>query len=88
MITKERKLELTKQFGKDEKDTGNTEVQIALLTERINSLKGHFDKHIHDSHSNRGLLQMIGHRKSLLKYLSTKDNDRYQKLIKALGLRK
>jgi small subunit ribosomal protein S15 len=88
MIAKERVLELTKKFGKDEKDTGAPEVQVALLTERIDGLKGHFQDHKHDYHSNRGLLKMIGKRKSILKYLQSRDIERYKSVIQALGLRK
>ncbi len=92
MITSENKKEIVQKFGtifgKDENDTGNAGVQVALLTERINDLKGHFDKHIHDYHSNRGLLKMIGRRKSLLKYIQRKSANQYKKLIGELGLRK
>ena len=87
MISKVEKQELIKKFGKNENDSGSTEVQIAILTTRINNLKDHFAKHKLDFHSNRGLMKMIGHRKALLKYLG-KDKERYAKLIKALGLRK
>jgi len=79
--------EVAKKFGKNEKDTGSTEVQVALLTQRIEGLKSHFEAHKKDYHSNRGLMQMIGKRRSLLRYLS-KDNVRYTKLITELGLRK
>jgi len=92
MITKEATLELVKEYGKEfgkgENDTGCAAVQVAILTTRINNLKAHFGKHIHDYHSNRGLLKMIGQRKSLLKYVSKKNGDSYQTLIKKLGLRK
>lgn len=88
MITAQRKAELVKQFGKNESDTGSPEVQVALLTERINGLQGHFKDHKHDYHSNRGLMKMIGHRKSMLKYLNQKSPESYTKLIKELGLRK
>jgi len=87
-ITNERKAELIKQFGKDEKDTGSAEVQIAILTERINSLNVHFKTHKHDYHSNRGLLKLVGKRRNLLAYLKNKDVARYRELIKALGLRR
>ena len=70
MITKERRAELVKQFGKDAKNTGSTAVQIALLTERINGLKGHFEQHKKDFSSNRGLMKMIGQRRRLLKFLA------------------
>lgn len=88
MISTERKKEIVKKFGKNENDTGSPEVQVAILTERINGLTPHFQKHIHDFHSNRGLMKMIGHRKALLKYISRKSTERYSKLIKELGLRK
>ncbi len=76
------------KFGASEKDSGKTEVQIAILTAKINFLKTHFGKHKHDFHSNRGLLQMIGKRRSLLRYLARKGPERYSELIKELGLRK
>jgi small subunit ribosomal protein S15 len=88
MISKVEKTELIKQFGKTEQDTGSSSVQAAILTRRINNLMGHFEKHIHDFHSNRGLLKMIGKRKSHLKYLQRTDREEYLKVIKALGLRK
>jgi small subunit ribosomal protein S15 len=88
MITVAKTAELVKKFGKTEKDSGAPEVQVAILTERINNLMGHFKDHKHDNQSNRGLLKMIGSRKSLLKYLARIDADRYSKLIKELGLRK
>ena len=92
MITVENKKEIVKnigtKFGKGENDTGSTAVQVAILTARINDLKGHFGKHIHDYHSNRGLLKMIGRRRSLLKYLRTTNEETYKGLIKELGLRK
>jgi small subunit ribosomal protein S15 len=88
MITKERKLEIIKKFGKDEKDSGRAEVQIALLTERINDLTNHFDKHKKDHHSRRGLLMMVGKRRRLLDYLMKKDIERYRTIIKELKIRK
>jgi small subunit ribosomal protein S15 len=88
MLTKEKKSELIGRFGSNEKDSGSVEVQVALLTERINSLSPHFGKHKHDYQSNRGLLKMIGRRRSLLRYLAGSDVARYQKLIEALDLRK
>jgi small subunit ribosomal protein S15 len=87
MITKERRAELAAKFGKNEKDSGSAAVQVAILTDRINDLMPHFKKHIHDYHSNRGLLKMIGQRRSLLKYVG-RDQDKYKVLIKELGLRK
>ncbi len=88
MITKERKLEIIKKFGKDEKDSGRAEVQIAILTERINDLTNHFDKHKKDHHSRRGLLMMVGKRRRLLDYLMKKDIERYRTIIKELNIRK
>ena len=87
-ITKERKAELVKQFGKNEKDSGATEVQIAILTEEINSLTEHLKVHIHDFHSKRGLQMMVGKRRSLLDYLKKNDIVSYRKTIEALGIRK
>ncbi|MGQ9797879.1 MAG: 30S ribosomal protein S15 [Ignavibacterium sp.] len=88
MLTKERKLEIIKKFGKDEKDSGRTEVQIALLTERINDLTSHFESHKKDHHSRRGLLMMVGKRRRLLDYLMKKDIERYRAIIKELNIRK
>lgn len=88
MITKERKLEILKKFGKNEKDSGKAEVQIALLTERINDLTSHFDKHKKDHHSRRGLMMMVGKRRRLLDYLIKKDIERYRAIIKELNIRK
>ena len=87
-ITKERKAELVKQFGKNEKDSGATEVQIAILTEEINQLTEHLKVHIHDFHSKRGLQMMVGKRRSLLDYLKKTDVVSYRKTIESLGLRK
>ena len=87
-ISKERKAELVKQFGKTEKDTGATEVQIAILTEEINNLTEHLKEHIHDFHSKRGLQMMVGKRRSLLDYLKKNDIVSYRNTIEALGLRK
>lgn len=87
-LTKEKTAELVKKFGKGETDTGSIEVQIAILTEEINNLTGHFKEHKHDYHSNRGLLKKVGKRRSLLNYLFKEDVTRYRKLIKELGLRK
>lgn len=92
MITPAEKQELMKtigaKFGTGDKDTGSAPVQVAVLTKRINNLKGHFDKNIHDYHSNRGLMKMIGRRRRLLKYLQTTEPEKYKGLIKELGLRK
>ncbi|EQC48447.1 ribosomal protein S15 [Bacteriovorax sp. BSW11_IV] len=91
MTTTERQQivnEFGTEFGKGPKDSGCTAVQVALLTARINGLKGHFESHKHDYHSNRGLLKMIGQRKSLLKYLQNNNEEKYKNLINKLGLRK
>ena len=87
-LTKEEKSKLIKKFAKNEKDVGSAEVQIAILTKEIESLTEHLKVHKHDYHSNRGLLKMVGQRKSLLNYLAKKDVSRYRELIKKLGLRK
>ncbi len=87
-LTKEKKAELVKKFGKDTNDTGAIEVQIAILTEEINSLIAHFNEHTHDYHSKRGLLQKVGKRRSLLNYLIKNDVTRYRAIVKELGLRK
>jgi len=84
----EEKTETIKKFGLHEGDTGSTEVQIALLTERINQLTGHMADNRHDYSSQRGLLKLVGKRRRLLTYLSKEDIGRYHKLIKELGLRK
>ena len=82
------KKEIVKGFGKNTTDTGSTEVQVALLTKKINELSEHFKIHKKDHHSRRGLLGMINNRRKLLKYLKGKNEDGYQELIKKLGLRK
>lgn len=87
-ISKERKAELIKQFGKNEKDCGSAEVQIAILTEEINNLTEHLKVHIHDFHSKRGLQMMVGKRRSLLDYLKKNDVVSYRNVIEALGIRK
>ena len=87
-MDKQRKLEIIEQFGKDVKDTGSSEVQIALLTERINELNEHLKLHKKDHHSRRGLLKMVGQRRGLLKYFKDKDVEAYRQLIAKLGLRK
>lgn len=87
-ITAERKAELIKQFATAAGDTGSPEVQVALLTERINNLTEHFKGHKKDNHSRRGLLKMVSSRRSLLDYLKNKDEGRYTKLIQALGIRR
>ena len=88
MITKEQKAEITAKYGNGSNDTGSPEVQIAILTARINDLNEHFKNHPNDFHSRRGLLKMVGQRRNLLAYLKSKDIERYRKLIEALGLRK
>jgi small subunit ribosomal protein S15 len=87
-MLKEEKERIIKKNQMHEGDTGSPEVQIALLTERINGLTAHFEKHKKDHHSRRGLLKMVGHRRSLLNYLKKKDVDRYRRIISELGLRK
>ena len=87
-MTKEEKQKLVKKFAKDEKDCGSIEVQVGILTAEINNLTEHMKKHPHDYHSNRGLLKMVGQRKSLLSYLAKTDVQRYRELVKKLGLRK
>ena len=84
----EKKQELAKKFGKDEKDVGSAEVQVALLTERIRSLESHFELHKKDNHSRRGLIKMVSTRRKLLKYLTRRDYDKYQNLINELGIRR
>lgn len=88
MISSEKKAELVKKFGNDEKNTGCVEVQVAILTERINTLnKAHFNTNPKDHASRRGLLKMVGKRRNLLKYLKRIDIQRYRTLIAALGIR-
>ena len=87
-ITVNEKKDLVKEFGSSNKDTGSTEVQVAILTKRINSLSEHFKTNKKDHHSRRGLLGMINNRRKLLRYLKGKDNSKYAELIKRLGLRK
>ncbi len=87
-MTKERKQEIIATYGMHEGDTGSPEVQIALLTERINHLNEHLKMHKKDHHSRRGLLMLVGQRRSLLKYLTKVDIERYRAIIDKLGLRK
>jgi small subunit ribosomal protein S15 len=87
-LTSEDKRELTKRFGKNENDTGSTEVQIAQLTQRINHLTEHLREHKHDHHSRRGLLMLVGQRRRFLNYLQKKDLEGYRSLIRELGLRR
>ncbi len=79
---------VAKQFGNNEKDSGSVPVQIALLTERINHLAGHFEKHKSDASGKRGLMKLIGRRRSLLKYLNLKNPKGYEQLLEKLNLRK
>jgi small subunit ribosomal protein S15 len=87
-VTKEKKIELIKEYGKDASDTGSTEVQVALLTHRINHLTEHFKTHKKDFAGQRGLLKMVGQRRNLLAYLRSNDLEGYRALIAKLGLRK
>ena len=87
-ITLERKAELIKKFARTEGDTGSPEVQVAILTERINNLTGHFKDHKKDNHSRRGLLKMVATRRSLLDYVKRKEESRYTGLIARLGIRR
>ncbi len=87
-ITLERKAELIKEYGRGEADTGSAEVQVAILTERINNLTEHMKTHKKDFHSRRGLLVMVGQRRRLLDYLKKKEKGRYDALIQSLGLRR
>ncbi len=87
-ITAERKNALIKEYGKKEGDTGSPEVQIAILTERITNLTGHFKTHAKDNHSRRGLLKLVSMRRSLLDYLKGKEEARYKDVIQRLGIRR
>ena len=88
MISKEMKSQIIEKYKREDKDTGSPEVQIALLTERINELTEHLKVHQKDNHSRRGLLKMVGKRRNLLNYLSKKDINRYREIVEKLGLRK
>lgn len=88
MLSKEKKESIMKEYGRKPNDTGSPEVQVALLTERINELTEHLKVHQHDHHSRRGLLKMVGQRRGLLSYLKKTDIERYRTLIQRLGLRK
>jgi small subunit ribosomal protein S15 len=88
MISKELKSQIIDKYKRDEKDTGSPEVQIAILTERINELTEHLKVHKKDNHSRRGLLKMVGKRRNLLNYLAKKDINRYREIVAKLGLRK
>ena len=87
-ITAERKTALIKEHGRANGDTGSPEVQVAILTERINNLTGHFKSHVKDNHSRRGLLKLVSQRRSLLDYVKGKDEARYRTLIEKLGIRR
>ena len=87
-MTKEYKIEVIKQFGTSEKDTGKSEVQVALYTRRISELTGHLQQHPKDKHSRRGLLMLVAKRKKMLNYVKNIDIDRYRKVIGELDLRK
>ena len=87
-LTQEKKAELIGKFGQSAQDTGKPEVQIALLTERINQLTDHLRAHKKDHHSRRGLLMLVGRRRRYLRYLERSDLERYRALVKELGLRK
>ena len=86
-ITKEDKQKIISEFAINKKDTGSAEVQVAVISERINNLTEHFKNHSHDSHSKRGLLALVNKRKKLLSYLLKKDNSQYQEIIKKLNIR-
>jgi small subunit ribosomal protein S15 len=88
MLTQERKQELVEKFGSSPTDTGRTEVQVALLTERINMLTEHLRGHRKDHHSRRGLLMLVGRRRRFLNYLQKSDLERYRTLLRELGLRR
>lgn len=87
-ITAEKKTSIIDEYKTAEGDTGSPEVQVAILTERIQNLTEHLREHKHDYHTRRGLVMLVGKRNRLLRYLQNKDNDRYRSLIKRLGLRK
>ena len=87
MVTKEMKEQIMKEYGRTEGDTGSPEVQVAILTARINDLNEHFKANPKDHHSRRGLLKMVGQRRNMLAYLKSKDIERYRTLIQRLGLR-
>lgn len=88
MITKDKKQEIINEYALKSGDTGSPEVQIAILTARIDKLNEHLKEHIHDHHSRRGLLKMVGKRRNLLNYIKKADIERYRSLIARLGLRK
>lgn len=86
--TKEKIAKIVKSFGKSETNTGSTEAQIAIITDRINTLHPHFEKHSKDNHSRRGLLKLVGQRRKLLNYLKSKDESGYNQILSKLELRK
>ena len=86
-ITKERTAELVAEYGRDANDTGNVEVQVAILTERIRNLTEHLKVHKKDNHTRRGLMKLIGKRRGLLKYIKKRDIEQYRSLVKRLGIR-
>ena len=88
MLTKQKKTKVIKEAGIHEKDTGSAEVQIAMLSKRIDELTSHLKKHLKDKHSRRGLLQMVADRRTHLKYLESNDKKRYNAILKKLGLKK
>ena len=88
MISSEKKAEIVAKYGKDAKDTGSPEVQVAILTARINELQDHFNQHPKDHHSRRGLLKMVGQRRGLLAYLKKTDIERYRAIVEMLGIRR
>lgn len=88
MITKEQKADIIQKHGENQGDTGKTEVQVALLTARINDLTGHLENHKKDNHSRRGLIKLVAKRRKLLDYLAANDITRYRSIIAALSLRK
>ena len=88
MISKEKKTEIINKFARTAGDTGSPEVQVAILTARINDLNEHFKDHPNDYHSRRGLLKMVGQRRNMLAYLKSKDIERYRAIVQKLGLRK
>ena len=86
-ITKERTAELIAEYGKDANDSGNVEVQVAILTERIRNLTEHLKVHKKDNHTRRGLMKLIGKRRGMLKYIKNRDIEEYRALVKKLGIR-
>ncbi len=87
-LTTDQKQSIMTEYGTVPNDTGSPEVQVAILTERINNLTGHFKSHVKDNHSRRGLLKMVSQRRSLLDYVKKKDEARYRTLIEKLGIRR